>query len=147
MNIQRIKKELNEIEKDPPLNCSAGCLDDNFYEWEATLIGPGDSPYAGGIFILSILFTKEYPFKPPKLKFKTKILHPNINDNGSICLDILNKNWSPVLSISKVLLSILSLLTDPNPNDPLNTDIANIYLADREKYNRLVRNYTLKHAV
>ena len=86
----------------------------------------GDSPYAGGVFFLSITFPTDYPFKPPKVSFTTKIYHPNINANGSICLDILRDQWSPALTISKVLLSICSMLTDPNPDDPLVPDIAHV---------------------
>ena len=107
MALKRLKKELEDIMKDPPSNCSAGVKDDNLLSWEATILGPSDSPYSGGIFNLDISFPTDYPFKPPKVKFTTKILHPNINNHGSICLDILNKSWSPALTVSKVLLSIL----------------------------------------
>ena len=145
MALNRLKKELVELQKDPPTNCSAGLKNDDMLEWEATIMGPSDSPYAGGMFSLVINFPQDYPFKPPKIKFTTKILHPNINNHGSICLDILNKSWSPALTISKVLLSISSLLTDPNPDDPLNTEIANLYKEDIEQYKKKVRNYTLKY--
>uniref|UniRef100_A0A672P065 E2 ubiquitin-conjugating enzyme n=1 Tax=Sinocyclocheilus grahami TaxID=75366 RepID=A0A672P065_SINGR len=92
-----------------------------------------DSPYQGGVFFLTIHFPTDYPFKPPKVAFTTKIYHPNINSNGSICLDILRSQWSPALTVSKVLLSICSLLCDPNPDDPLVPEIAHTYKADREK--------------
>jgi ubiquitin-conjugating enzyme E2 D/E len=86
MSQKRIIKELQEIKKDPPGNCSAGlCEDNNYYNWNATIIGPTDSPYSGGIFSLKINFPQDYPFKPPKIHFITKIYHPNINLNGSIC--------------------------------------------------------------
>jgi ubiquitin-conjugating enzyme E2 D len=146
--LKRIEHELKLITEDPPLNCSAGPVNkDNLFLWNGTILGPTESPYSGGIFKLEIKFTEDYPFKPPKLRFITKILHPNINSYGSICIDILNKNWSPILNISKVLLSICSLLNDPNTNDPLNSNIAKIYDEDIEKYNKLVRNYTLSHAI
>lgn len=90
-------------------------------------MGPGDSPFSGGVFFLNITFPTDYPFKPPKVSFLTKIYHPNINSNGSICLDILRDQWSPALTISKVLLSICSMLTDPNPDDPLVPEVAHIY--------------------
>merc|ERR1711885_85713 len=93
--------------------------------------GPDDSPYVGGIFFLNIHFPTDYPFKPPKINFTTRIYHPNINSNGAICLDILKDQWSPALTISKVLLSICSLLTDPNPDDPLVPEIAHIYKTDK----------------
>ena len=71
-----------------------------FY-WQATIMGPPDSPYQGGVFFLTIHFPTDYPFKPPKVAFSTRIYHPNINSNGSICLDILRSQWSPALTISK----------------------------------------------
>ena len=147
MALKRLKKELEDIMKDPPSNCSAGVKDDNLLSWEATILGPSDSPYSGGIFNLEISFPADYPFKPPKVKFTTKILHPNINNHGSICLDILNKSWSPALTVSKVLLSISSLLTDPNPDYPLNTEIANLYKDNKEAFNKKVRLYTLRYAL
>lgn len=114
---KRIQKELAEISLDPPCNCSAGPKGDNLYEWSSTIMGPAGSPYAGGVFFLDIHFPQEYPFKPPKVVYRTKIYHCNINSSGAICLDILKDNWSPALTISKVLLSICSLLTDPNPRN------------------------------
>ena len=75
------------------------------------------SPYAAGVFFLDIVFPTDYPFKPPKIQFKTRIYHCNINSNGQICLDILKDQWSPALTIAKVLLSISSLLTDANPSE------------------------------
>ena len=103
---------------------SAGPKGDNLYEWVSTILGPPGSPYEGGCFFLDIHFTPEYPFKPPKVTFKTRIYHCNVNSQGVICLDILKDNWSPALTISKVLLSICSLLTDCNPSDPLVGSIA-----------------------
>ncbi|XP_025900814.1 ubiquitin-conjugating enzyme E2 D1 isoform X1 [Nothoprocta perdicaria] len=98
---------------------------------EKALLKP-DSAYQGGVFFLTVHFPTDYPFKPPKIAFTTKIYHPNINSNGSICLDILRSQWSPALTVSKVLLSICSLLCDPNPDDPLVPDIAQIYKSDKE---------------
>uniref|UniRef100_A0A8C3A1T9 Ubiquitin conjugating enzyme E2 D1 n=1 Tax=Cyclopterus lumpus TaxID=8103 RepID=A0A8C3A1T9_CYCLU len=107
----------------------------------------GDSPYQGGVFFLTIHFPTDYPFKPPKVAFTTKIYHPNINSNGSICLDILRSQWSPALTVSKVLLSICSLLCDPNPDDPLVPDIAHMYKNDKEKYNKQAKDWTQKYAM
>ena len=146
--IKRIKKEIEEIKKEPPANCSAGPInEENLFEWQASIVGPSNSPYAGGLFRLSVLFSDKYPFKPPKIKFMTKIFHPNINSNGSICLDILNNNWSPALTIIKVLLSISSLLTDPNPDDPLDKFAANLYLNNKEEYNKQARLKTIQYAI
>jgi len=147
MALKRIKRELIDYQKDPPSNCSAGPKDENIFDWEATLMGPTESPYEGGVFFLNIRFPADYPFKPPKVKFITRIYHPNINANGGICLDILKDQWSPALTISKVLLSICSLLTDPNPDDPLVPDIARIYVENRAKYNEKARAMTQQHAM
>ncbi|TRY81614.1 hypothetical protein DNTS_031008, partial [Danionella cerebrum] len=133
MALKRIQKELTDLQRDPPAQCSAGPVGEDLFHWQATIMGPNDSPYQGGVFFLTIHFPTDYPFKPPKVAFTTKIYHPNINSNGSICLDILRSQWSPALTVSKVLLSICSLLCDPNPDDPLVPEIAHTYKADREK--------------
>ncbi|KAI0090482.1 ubiquitin-conjugating enzyme E2 [Irpex rosettiformis] len=147
MALKRINKELVDLGRDPPSSCSAGPTGDNMFQWQATIMGPGDSPYSGGVFFLGIQFPTDYPFKPPKVSFTTKIYHPNINANGSICLDILRDQWSPALTISKVLLSICSMLTDPNPDDPLVPDIAHLYKTDRARYEATAREWTRKYAM
>nr|GMD61913.1 ubiquitin-conjugating enzyme E2 28-like [Ipomoea batatas] len=145
MASKRILKELKDLQKDPPTSCSAGPVGEDMFHWQATIMGPPDSPYTGGVFLVTIHFPPDYPFKPPKVAFKTKVFHPNINSNGSICLDILKEQWSPALTISKVLLSICSLLTDPNPDDPLVPEIAHMYKTDRSKYEGTARSWTQKY--
>jgi len=147
MALKRINKELQDLGRDPPAQCSAGPVGDDLFHWQATIMGPPESPYQGGVFFLTIHFPTDYPFKPPKVAFTTRIYHPNINSNGSICLDILRSQWSPALTISKVLLSICSLLCDPNPDDPLVPEIARIFKTDREKYTELAREWTRKYAM
>lgn len=145
--LKRLNMELKEIIESPPLNCSAGPIsNDNMYEWEAFIIGPDDTPYQGGTFKLKITFPQNYPFKPPIIYFVTKIYHCNINYSGGICLDILNTNWSPALTISKVLLSICSLLNEANPDDPLVENIAQLYNTNRTQHDYNARQYTLKYA-
>ncbi|EGB09751.1 ubiquitin-conjugating enzyme [Aureococcus anophagefferens] len=153
MALKRINKELQDLGRDPPANCSAGPVGDDLFHWQATIMGPDDSPYTGGVFFLNIHFPADYPFKPPKARgprparFTTRIYHCNINANGGICLDILKDQWSPALTISKVLLSICSLLTDPNPDDPLVPEIAQILRTDKKKHDTTAREWTHKYAM
>jgi ubiquitin-conjugating enzyme E2 D len=146
MAARRIKKEIQDLTTDAPDNCSAGPHGENMYLWDAVIMGPTESPFTGGVFRLEIHFPSDYPFKPPKVVFKTKIYHPNIAPSGAICLDILKDQWSPALTISKVLLSICSLLTDPNPKDPLVPDIAEEYMRDRQKYEDTAKLWTARYA-
>ena len=145
-DIKRLQKELSDMIKEDIPNLSAGPVDNNLFEWEAVILGPIGTPYEGGVFNLSISIPNNYPFKPPIVIFKTKIYHPNINSSGSICLDILKNQWSPALTISKILLSICSLLSDPNPNDPLVPDIAKLLKDNPEIYNANAREWTNQYA-
>jgi ubiquitin-conjugating enzyme E2 D/E len=146
--IKRIQKELKELQLQPPENCSAGLISpSDLFNWHATIIGPQGSPYEGGVFKLNIALQSDYPFRSPHIKFMTKIYHCNINSNGSICLDILKDNWSPALTISKALLSICSLMDDPNPNDPLVYEIADLLIKDKAKHDANAREYTMQYAM
>jgi len=171
MALKRINKELKDIAADPPAQCSAGPVGDDPFHWQATILGPSESPFEGGVFFLNIHFPTDYPFKPPKFAFTTRIYHPNINSNGAICLDILRSQWSPALTVAKVsstsacivapsslpgnrssrcslvLLSICSLLCDPNPDDPLVPEIARLYKTDPGKYNDCAKEWTRKYAM
>jgi len=143
----RLTRELADLIKNPPTNCSAGVVNDDIFHWRATITGPEDTPYYGGIFTLDIHFPTDYPFKAPKCNFTTKIYHPNINSAGSICVDILRDNWSPALTISKVLLSISSLLDEPNPDDPLEPEIAKEYKDNLEQFNSTAQSWTTIYAM
>ena len=146
--LKRIMKEIKNFEKDVIPNMKAGPVTNlDYFKWEATISGPSDSPYEGGVFKLGITFPQDYPFSPPSVIFLTQVYHPNVTtSSGTICLDILKGNWSPALNIGKVLLSISSLLTDPNPDSPLEGDIARLYTSDRKKYNEKVKAFTQQHA-
>ncbi len=128
-------------------NISAGPIDDkDMTQWQAMIIGPVGTPYEGGTFKLYIKIPLEYPMKPPHINFTTKIYHPNINSNGDICLDTLKDNWSPSISLEKLLLSICSLMEEPNVSDPLVPEIANIYKESKELFNKKAREHTLRFA-
>lgn len=147
MSSKRILREINELKTSPIDNCTAGPVDEkNIYLWNGTIIGPEGSPYEGGLFKLEIKFPLDYPFKPPTVTFITKVFHPNINASGGICLDILKTEWSPSLTVGKVLLSISSLLTDPNPKDPLVPEIAKLYETNIQEFNRVAKEYTQMYA-
>ena len=106
-DIKRINKELKDITKDLSENINAWPINYDLLNWEATIIGPSDTPYADGIFFLKITLPNDYPMEPPKVKFLSRIYHCNVNSNGKISIDILlREKWSPVLTISTILLSI-----------------------------------------
>jgi ubiquitin-conjugating enzyme E2 D len=141
--IKRIKKECENImraeqsgEKDSTLKCIKiiPCVGNDLFTWEAILTAPEESMYRGGVFRLNILFPRDYPFKAPKITFLTPIYHPNVNIHGVICIDILGSEWSPALTLNTVLLSLLSMLDDPNADDPLRPEVADIYRTNREEY-------------
>ena len=139
------------MRNDPPPNISAAPIDDqNLLCQKVTIKGPPDSPYEGGEFHLIMKLTSLYPETPPLIKFLTQVYHPNIcffKDLGSICLSILDVDWSPNYTISQALLAIYCLLTDPNPDDPMKREIAKLYKENREEYNKRARNWTQKYAL
>lgn len=144
---RRIQKELIDIKKNPIPGICAEPKESDIHLWVASIRGPEASPYEGGTFNLEIFFPPSFPFKPPRVKFKTKIYHCNISASGSICLDLLKGEWSPVLTVNKLLLSILTLLTDPNPRDPLVPEIARLYQNDRENHDKNAREWTTTYAL
>lgn len=108
-------------------------------EWNAVIFGPEGTIWDGGIFRLSMVFSEDYPNKAPVVKFLTKLFHPNVYADGAICLDILQNQWSPIYDVAAVLTSIQSLLSDPNPNSPANSEAARLFVEDRREYNRRVK--------
>lgn len=144
--LKRLKYEMKDIKKNPIENFSIGFDKDDIQKINATLFGPKDTPYENGIFYLKIYINDNYPFYPPIVKFETPVYHPNISKSGEICINILKKDWSPILTIKKILLAITALLTNPNPDDPLEGDIAEIYIKDKKQYEKNVKDYVLAYA-
>lgn len=137
----RLMSDLKVIMEQPADGVSASPIDEkNIMSWCATIFGPDETSWEGGIFSLHMQFSAEYPVSPPVVKFTCPMFHPNIYSDGNLCLDLIAENWSPIYSVNSILVAIRSLLTDPNCNSPANPEAADIYLKDRKLYERRVRN-------
>ncbi|KAA3453413.1 ubiquitin-conjugating enzyme E2 20 [Gossypium australe] len=109
------------------LGVSAFPEGESIFTWIGTIEGGKGTMYEGLSYKLSLHFTSEYPFKPPQVKFETMCFHPNVDQFGNICLDILQDKWSSAYDCRTILLSIQSLLGEPNPESPLNTYAAAVW--------------------
>ena len=143
---QRIIKETQKLRKDPVKGILVQPVENNPRYFNVVIDGPSGSPYEGGHFKLQLYLPEEYPMVPPKCLFMTKIYHPNIDFLGRICLDILKKNWSPALQIRSVLLSIQSLLNEPNTADPLNEEVNAIWKSNKTQAEKTAKEWTQKYA-
>ncbi|RZC66226.1 hypothetical protein C5167_009916 [Papaver somniferum] len=136
----RLMSDLKSIINEPPEGCSASPLsDENLFVWSATIFGPDETPWEGGVFGLRLTFGDCYPEKPPRVRFTCEIFHPNVYQDGTLCMDIIQDAWSPCHSVCTILTSVQSLLTDPNPASPANPEAAQMYQHDIQSYNRRVR--------
>ena len=132
--------DLRAITEDPPDGVSAALVDDsNMYQWRATITGAEDSPWEGGIYSLELSFNGVYPECPPKVRFICDMFHPNIYTDGKLCMDVLKTMWKPVFTVGMILSSVQSLLNDPNPQSPANSEAAALLISDPKQYRRLVR--------
>lgn len=141
--LKRITKELAKLNAEP---CEGFTLLDtsNIMLWQGVIDGPKDTPYETGKFKIQITFNDEYPIKPPSLKFLQFIYHPNIYKDGKICIDILQGNeWSPAQNVQSIIQSLRSLFMDPNPSSPANREAANLYITNRDLYNKTVKQYLI----
>jgi len=138
---RRLMRDFRRLQQDPPQGVTGAPEENDILKWNAVIFGPDDTPWEGGTFKLTLEFTEDYPNKPPKVVFVTKMFHPNIYANGQICLDILQNQWSPIYDIAAILTSIQSLLTDPNPNSPANVEAAKLYQSNRREYDRKVMQF------
>ena len=119
---------------------------DNMRYFDVIIAGPPDTPYESGIFKLEMFLDGEYPMSPPRVRFLTKIYHPNIDRLGRICLDILKDKWSPALQVRTVCLSIQGLLASPNPDDPLANDVADAWKKNESNAIKTAKEWTNKYA-
>ncbi|KAF5957625.1 hypothetical protein HYC85_004850, partial [Camellia sinensis] len=136
---KRLMRDFKRLQQDPPAGISGAPQDNNITIWNAVIFGPDDTPWDGGTFKLTLQFTEDYPNKPPTVRFVSRMFHPNIYADGSICLDILQNQWSPIYDVAAILTSIQSLLCDPNPNSPANSEAARMFSENKREYNRRVR--------
>jgi ubiquitin-conjugating enzyme E2 D len=142
-----IEKEYQSFEKDPLNYCTVRIIDDNLYHWQCTMIGPQDTPYAGGIFQLKIEFPSQYPFKPPTVLFLTKVYHPSIETkSGKICADVMNEGWGPTLNVRHCLALIYGMLQTPDSDHPLEEEIATLLRQDPKKFEEQARKYRDEYA-
>lgn len=135
---RRLIRDFRKLQSDPPYGVSGAPISNNIMKWRAVIFGPDETSWEGGTFQLELSFSDDYPNKPPQVRFLTKMFHPNVYMDGTICLDILQNQWSPIYDISAILTSIQSLLSDPNPNSPANSEAARLYEENRREYNRRV---------
>lgn len=140
-----LRRQLAELNKNPVEGFSAGLIDDNdLYRWEVLIIGPPDTLYEGGVFKAHLTFPKDYPLRPPKMKFITEIWHPNVDKNGDVCISILHEpgedkygyekpeeRWLPIHTVETIMISVISMLADPNGDSPANVDAAKEWREDR----------------
>uniref|UniRef100_A0AAQ4QNZ2 UBC core domain-containing protein n=1 Tax=Gasterosteus aculeatus aculeatus TaxID=481459 RepID=A0AAQ4QNZ2_GASAC len=163
---RRLMRDFKRLQEDPPAGVSGAPSENNIMAWNAVIFGPEGTPFEDGTFKLIVEFTEEYPNKPPTVRFVSKMFHPNgrfillscgslhccyfcvvfdcvvffptVYADGSICLDILQNRWSPTYDVSSILTSIQSLLDEPNPNSPANSQAAQLYQENKREYEKRV---------
>lgn len=149
--LKRLMSEFKQLTMDPPEGIVAGPVsEDNFFEWDCYITGPEDSCFANGVFPAKITFPADYPLSPPQMQFTCDIFHPNIYPDGKVCISILHapgddplgyesstERWSPVQSVEKILLSVVSMLAEPNDESPANVNAAKIWRLERDEFVRI----------
>ena len=143
---RRIVKETQRLVLEPVEGISAAPTEENMRYFNVIILGPTSSPYEGGVFKLELFLPEDYPMAAPKVRFLTRIYHPNVDKLGRICLDILKDKWSPALQIRTVLLSIQALMSAPNPDDPLDENVAKNWKTDEAGAMQTAREWTRMYA-
>ena len=156
--VRRLMTEYRSLATNPIEGITAGPPDESdFFVWHCLLSGPEGTPYEGGVFAATMRFPCDYPLSPPSLRFTPPLLHPNVYKDGRVCISILHapgedplqyesvaERWSPVQSVEKVLLSVMSLLSEPNLESPATVDAAKLYRDSRPLFNKRVRQSVLE---
>lgn len=147
-----LRRQLAELNKSPTEGFSAGLVDDcDIYKWQVLIMGPADTPFEGGYFKTELQFSKDYPNKPPKMRFISDIWHPNIHPNGDVCISILHEpgedkwgyeraeeRWLPIHTVETIIMSVISMLSEPNPESPANVDAAVQFRQDPKAFKKRV---------
>ncbi|XP_075572634.1 ubiquitin-conjugating enzyme E2 G2 isoform X3 [Pelecanus crispus] len=152
-----------ELTLNPPEGIVAGPMnEENFFEWEALIMGPEDTCFEYGVFPAILSFPLDYPLSPPKMRFTCEMFHPNIYPDGRVCISILHapgddpmgyessaERWSPVQSVEKILLSVVSMLavflvSEPNDESGANVDASKMWREDREQFNKIAKQIVQK---
>jgi len=146
--LKRLMAEYRQLTLNPPEGILAGpSHEENFFEWDALIAGPEGTPFDGGVFAAQLIFPHDYPLSPPKMKFTSEVFHPNIYADGRVCISILHapgddpmgyetsaERWSPVQSVEKILLSVVSMLAEPNDESPANVDASKVWRENRAEF-------------
>ncbi|KAL0229428.1 hypothetical protein GEMRC1_014045 [Eukaryota sp. GEM-RC1] len=145
-----LQKQFQYYQQNPIDNVYIGLCDDCIYKWSILIHGPQGTVLEGGLFRCIMSFPEDFPMSPPSFKFLTKMFHPNIYESGAVCISILHnptdlrdiemsgelaeERWLPIHTIESVLISIINLLLEPNPDSPADIDAAVLFRNDRKKY-------------
>ncbi|KJA16294.1 hypothetical protein HYPSUDRAFT_147916 [Hypholoma sublateritium FD-334 SS-4] len=133
--LRRVNKEITDCKNDKTSQIKIDLFDESPFHLKGSFPGPEGTPYEGGLFEVDIVIPESYPFQPVKMKFITKVYHPNVSSaSGAICLDILKDAWSPVLTLKSTLISLQSLLCSPEPNDPQDAEVAKHYMTSKASF-------------
>ncbi|KAI9723886.1 MAG: hypothetical protein M1828_004005 [Chrysothrix sp. TS-e1954] len=147
--LRRIAKEIEDTRSDTlsKVNLEPANGGDDLTALEGSFEGPPDTPYEGGKYFVDIRIPNDYPFRPPNMRFRTKIWHPNVSSQtGAICLDTLSTNWSPVLTIKSAMISLQGLLASPEPKDPQDAEVAGMLLKNPKEFEHIAREWAMQYA-
>jgi len=145
--LRRVNKEITDCKNDKSSQIKIDLIDESPFHLKGSFPGPQGTPYEGGHFEVDIVIPESYPFQPVKMKFITKVYHPNVSSaSGAICLDILKDAWSPVLTLKSTLISLQSLLCSPEPNDPQDAEVAKHYMTSQSSFEDTATYWTQIYA-